>query len=190
MTMTYHVDKAEIPDRESRRSHHRKGLRRRLLDAARCPRGQRESLRTRMNCRLSPTSAPRRVRRSVLEDKPGSVRNPARLSCRFASSRCTRVSSSSRSSRKAGRLSGRQERTRADHSGALLHLQRTIRMSTSSSREPAPTAARGSRAMNGALTATTTRVTAGSFSWPTTTGTISRARSCGRTSSACTFTTT
>ena len=65
-----------------------------------------------------------------------------------------------------------------------------IRTSASSSRERVPTAVRGSGAMNGVRTATTTHVTVDSFSWPTITGTISRARSYVRTSFACTSTTT
>ena len=81
---------------------------------------------------------------------------------------------------KAGHLPGGQERTRADHRWRSTSRARTIRMSTSSHPEPAPTAAPGSEPMNAAPTATTTRATAASFSWPKTIGTISRARSCGR----------
>ena len=55
-------------------------------------------------------------------------------------------------------------------------LAGAIRISASSTRELARTAASGSGRMNGGRTATITRVTAASFSWRMTIGTISRVR--------------
>ena len=107
------------------------------------------SPRARTNCRLCPTSAPRRARKAFWRTIRGTVRNPARLSCRFASSRCTRVSSSSRSSR-TSRAFVRSTRTNWCRSRwRSTSRAGTIRRSASSSREPAPTAVRGSRVMNG-----------------------------------------
>ena len=67
---------------------------------------------------------------------------------------------------------------------------RTIPRSTNSTRARAAMAARGSRVMSGARTEITIRATAGNSSWPTTTGTISRAPGCNRIPSACISTTT
>ena len=118
------------------------------------------------------------------------VRNQARPLSRFASSPSIHVSRSSRSSRKS-RAFVRWIRANSSPSRQRsTSPARAIRMSTSSGPEPAPMAVRESEPLNAALMAITTRVTAASFSWPKTTGTILKARSCGPISSGPIFTTT
>ena len=146
--------------------------------------------RMRTNCLLCPGSARRRVRKAFSRTNPGSVHSLACRLCRSGSSRRIPVSSSSHSSRTSPAF--------ARSTGANLFrspwrstlLAGMIRTSASSIRERVQTAVTGSRVMNGVRTVTTILATADSFSWPTTTGIISRARSCVPTCFACTSMTT